>query len=223
MVSSTRSMPRVPGRTSASGRSVPALNRERATWPCTACSSRTRVRKAAARSSARTWATKTAVVNARLSTSTASTAKVRRVTSEENIPSCKVLKLVPHTPHGGDHARIAAGRLDFLAHMLHVDVDGAAEALEIVAPHLIEQLLAGKHLPGRTRQRQQQIKLFGTQLNCPAAHHHRAARRIDGQRHEAQRGGLLRLRRTVGAPLQRLHPRDQFLGLEGLGEIVVGA
>src|SRR5437763_13997124 len=209
-------MPRALGRMRASGRCVPALNRERTTWPCTACLSRTRVCKAVARSSERTWATKTAVVSARLSTSTARVARVRRVTSEENMPSCQVLKLVPHPPDGGDHTRMAAGHLDFLAHMLHVDVDGAAQALEIVAPHLIEQLLTGKHLPGRARQRQQQIKLFGTQLNRLATHHHRAARRIDGQRHEAQRGCLLRLRRTVGAPLQRLHPRDQLLGLEGL-------
>src|SRR5205085_925867 len=162
-------MPRALGRMRESGRCVPALNRERTTWPCTACLSRTSVLKAVVRSSERTWATKTAVVSARLSTSTARVARVRRVTSEENIPSCKVLKLVPHTPDGGDHARMAAGRLDFLAHMLHVDVDGAAEALEIVAPHLIEQLLAGKHLPERTRQRQQQIKLFGSQLKRPGS------------------------------------------------------
>src|SRR5919199_6582161 len=136
-------MPRALGRTSARGRCVPALNRERTTWPCTACLSRTRVCKAAARSSERTWATKTAVVSARLSTSTARVARVRRVTSEENIPSCQVLKLVPHAPDGGDHARIAAGCLDFLAHVLHVHVNGATEALEVVAPHFIEQLLAG--------------------------------------------------------------------------------
>src|ERR671939_305944 len=154
-------MPRALGRMRASGRCVAALSRERTTWPCTACLSRIRVCRAAVRSSERTWATKTAVVSARLSTSTARVARVRRVTSEENSPSCKVLKLVPYTPDGGDHGRIAAGRLDFLAHMLHVHVDGAAEALEIVAPHLIEQLLAGKHLPWRARQGQQQIELFG--------------------------------------------------------------
>src|SRR5579883_1774085 len=226
VVSKTRSRPRVRGLTRWRGCCCGALSREVSTLflAITArllCSRKVRT---APRPSLVDCTTKKAVVRPRLRSRTARTARVRRVTREERILSRNILKFVSYAPDRGDQARVAAGGADFLAHVLHVDIDRAAEALEVVAPDLVQKLFAAEHLTRRASQGQQQVEFLGTQFHGLAAGQHLAAGRVDGERREAQDAFLLLgRRRPPGPALQRLDPGDQFLGLEGLGQIIVGA
>ena len=101
---------------------------------------------------------------------------------------------------------------------LHVNVHQSRVGGVAVAPHLLEQLLARKNLPGRTRERGQQVELEGRQRNDATAAFHDVASDVD--REVLEREPLVGL--GVLTPTQAsAHARHQFLGLEGLGHVVV--
>ena len=59
--------------------------------------------------------------------------------------------------------------LDLGAQPLHVDVDQAGVGGVLVAPHLLEELIAGEDLPGGAGERDQQVELEGRQADLGLA------------------------------------------------------
>ena len=100
-----------------------------------------------------------------------------------------------------------------------MDVDEPGVSGMTVAPHLLEEFLAREHLPGRTRQGHQQIKFQRSQRNDAPLTLDDVAGNVDRQVLEGQ--ALIGLR-VLTAPQPRAHARHEFLGLEGLGNIIVG-
>ena len=77
---------------------------------------------------------------------------------------------VPHPTHGLDDA-VA----ELAAQVADVDVDDVGAGVEVVAPHVGEQLLAGQHLAGVAQEGLGQGELAGGEVDGAAA---RCARRV---------------------------------------------
>src|SRR5258708_37441718 len=56
------------------------------------------------------------------------------------------IELVPHAVHGQEELRVGGTRLDLLAQLGDVNVDGARQRRLVVAPDLVEQAVARDHL-----------------------------------------------------------------------------
>ena len=109
--------------------------------------------------------------------------------------------------------------LDLGAQPLDVHIDQPGIGGVLVAPHLFEELLASEHLPGSARQCDQQIELEGRQadLGLPAAN--LMAGDVDV---EVAGTHVLRVAAVGGAAQTGAHTGQQLLGLEGLGDVIVG-
>ena len=88
-----------------------------------------------------------------------------------------------------------------------------------VAPHLLKEFLTREHLPRRARQGHQQIEFQRSQRNDAPLTLDDVAGNVNRQVLEGQ--ALIGLR-ILTAPQARAHPSHEFLGLEGLGNIIVG-
>ena len=124
--------------------------------------------------------------------------------------------------------RVVAERL---AHAPDVDVDDPLVAVEVVAPDLLEELLAGEHPAGRLGERDEEVELEGGQGDRAAGGGDLAAALVDGQPVEAEDAVVAVLGRArpsasdrlLGAAQHRLDPGDDLAGAERLGDVVVGA
>src|ERR1700722_1310925 len=102
--------------------------------------------------------------------------------------------------HGHDHPRVSRIVLDLAPEVLHMRVDRALVAFELVAPHLVDQLKPGVDPSGHGRQGDQDAPLGGRELDGRAVHGHGAPRLVDDQRPSAVAGDArLRRRRTAAA------------------------
>src|SRR5215212_4811797 len=101
----------------------------------------------------------------------------------------------------------------------HEHLDRVRDRERVVAPDLVEQLLAGDHQPLVAHQVLEQLELALGQLDRALAAMHLVRVRVEGEVADAQRGHPARR----PAPQQRAQPREQLLALERLDEVVVGA
>src|SRR3954447_24974845 len=97
-----------------------------------------------------------------------------------NDPSA-LLEAVPHAAFGKDHLRVRRIRLQLLAEVTDVDVDGAVVAVLRVAEHVLEQFGAGEHAAGLAREREQDLELEERELDRVAVQLDGALGRIDAQ------------------------------------------
>src|SRR5579859_4908831 len=112
--------------------------------------------------------------------------------------------------------------LDLAAQVLHVRVDGALVALELIPADPVDQLEPGVHPARDGGQGTQDAPLGRGQVGRGAAHHDLAPRRVDEQGPVAvtDRAG----RGDRGAAAQDgLDPQDQLARAERLGDVVIGA
>ena len=125
---------------------------------------------------------------------------------------------VPDAVHGADDvgAELAAQRAD-------VRVDGARARRHVVAPHLLEQLFAGRHPTGPRREVHEQVELGRREVHELAVLTHAARRGIEldvaDRRRDRRRSPATR----AGATQDRVHARDELAGAERLRHVVVGA
>src|SRR5439155_3047199 len=86
-------------------------------------------------------------------------ATARRKRSDRTRSTSVLRDLVPHAPDGLDDLRLVRVALDLRAETLDVDVHEPRVAEVIVAPHLLEQLLAREDASGTRRERRQEPEL----------------------------------------------------------------
>src|SRR5665213_3610723 len=55
------------------------------------------------------------------------------------------LEFIAHAPHRVDPAGSPTRRGQLIAEMLHMHIHGAAKPLEVVAPYIVQQLLAAEY------------------------------------------------------------------------------
>lgn len=108
--------------------------------------------------------------------------------------------------------------LDLAAQSLDVNIDQPGVTGVPVAPHLLEEHLAGEHLPGLAGQGDEQVELERGDREPLVATGHRVAGDVDGEVADGEALGL----GLVVAPQAGPHPGDELLGLEGLDDVVVG-
>src|SRR6476659_2275844 len=108
--------------------------------------------------------------------------------------------------------------LDLRPQPLDVHVDQPRVGGVPVAPHLLEEHLAGEHLPGLAGQAHEQVELERRQRDRLAATGHHVAGDVDRQVADRER--------LRGRVLEAAHPRPdpghQLLRLERLDDVVVG-
>src|SRR4051812_28094473 len=140
-------------------------------------------------------------------------------------PSCTELTrsrwagLVAHPADRQHDLGLLRIALDLGAQPLHVDVDQPGVGRVPVAPHLLEEQLAGEHLARLAGQRDQQVELQRRELDGHAVAGHLVGGDVD--LHVAD-GEVLRLAGLAAAQLGP-HAGDQLDRLERLGHVVVGA
>ena len=121
-------------------------------------------------------------------------------------------------------ARCARRRPELAADRADVRVDGARARRHVVAPHLREQLLAGRDPTGARREVVDEVELDRREVHELAVDAHPARRR----RRARPRRSARRARRgdsadALGPAQQRVHPGDQLAHAERLRHVVVGA
>ncbi|KFB71161.1 MAG: hypothetical protein AW09_003720 [Candidatus Accumulibacter phosphatis] len=101
-----------------------------------------------------------------------------------------------------------------------MDVDRAVFDIDVIAPDVVEQLLARVDASGIGHQETQQPEFGRGQGDPPARNARFVADRVQLDRTSTQRA----LDKLWGAAAQyRLHARQQFLRAEGLDDVIVGA
>ena len=108
-----------------------------------------------------------------------------------------------------------------LAQVVDVDVDGARFAAEGVAPDEGEQLLAGHGDAFVLGEREEQVELFGAEVEGAVFEGGFASLTVERKGADLHFGaGALD---AVGAAQDGLDAGDELFGVEGLGEVVVSA
>ena len=100
-----------------------------------------------------------------------------------------------------------------------MNVHGAALAVEVVAPHLGDELFPGEYCAHVVQKRAEQFEFLERQLDFFAVNLHNVFGRIDIQLTDR----VFSCRNGVGAAQERFDPGDEFHRAEGLCEVVVGA
>lgn len=106
-----------------------------------------------------------------------------------------------------------------LRRIAHVHVDHVRSRVEVVAPHVAEQLFPRQHLPGMAQERLRQRKLPRRQIHRATIHFGLSRTQIQMQTTAGQHGQLrCAIRRQP-------HPdaSQQFFEPERLGHVIVGA
>src|SRR5262245_47537624 len=125
-----------------------------------------------------------------------------------------LIQAVAETADGVDHIDT-----EFLAQTSDEDFDGVRVAVEILIVEMLDQIRARHHLPLMVREKRQQ-PIFGRgQLDRIPADRHARTSRVDAQRSDFYVGR----RDARRAAQQRAQARQQLLGVERLGNIIVGA
>src|SRR3954452_6979249 len=99
------------------------------------------------------------------------------------------------------------------------DLDRVRDRERVIAPHLIEQLLAGDHQALVAHQVLEQLELALREVDLTAVARNLVRVRVEREIADAQRGHAARR----AAPEQRAHACEQLLAFERLDEVVVGA
>src|SRR3954471_16214592 len=94
------------------------------------------------------------------------------------------------------------------------DLDRVGDRERVVAPHLVEQLLAGDHEPLVAHQVLEQLELALGELDRAVSSRHLVRVGVQREIAHAQRGHAARR----PPPEQRAHAREELLALEGLDE-----
>ena len=127
--------------------------------------------------------------------------------------------LVAGAPHGQDEARLGRVFLDLGPQPLDRHVDEPRVAQEVVAPHLVEQGLAGEDLAGSARERRQQPELGVPERDLRPSAADRVPGLVDLERSQAERAAIP----AGNAPTQRDAQAGEKLGqLERLAHVIVG-
>ena len=111
-------------------------------------------------------------------------------------------------------------RLDLSAQVLDVGVDRALKGFQRVPADGGQQLGPAEHAPRLPRHRRQQLEFGRRQLDSPAGD-----RQGHGRHHEldvAHADQITRGLRGFAATEHRAYARDQLLGTERLGHVVIG-
>src|SRR5690606_23166917 len=120
---------------------------------------------------------------------------------------------VPHPADGLDQVRA-----QLLSEIADVDVDHVGARIEVVSPHVGQDLLAGEYLVRMAEQELGEAELPRRQLDLLVAHPGTPRTQIEC--HVAH----LQLELLPGPPIAQthLHPRQELLEAERLGHVVVG-
>ena len=112
------------------------------------------------------------------------------------------------------------GPVDLLAQVADVDVDDVRAVLVLVVPGVLEQLVAGEHLPGPPHERLRAARTPSPRARSPARP--RQTWRLAGSR---RRSPTLEHGRALARPAPRegSQARQQLRERERLGQVVVGA
>ena len=108
----------------------------------------------------------------------------------------------------------------FSRRRLDVDVHGTGSARVGVAPHVREQQIPRQDTALVLEQVLEQEELLGRQPDLTAVDQDDVPFDVHGERAVSQEPGGAG---PMGAPQQRAHARDHFVGAERLGDVVVGA
>src|SRR5437763_1433791 len=126
---------------------------------------------------------------------------------------------VTHAAHRVEQAGPAAG-LGLSPEVSHVHPEGVGGGAEVVAPHRLEDLRAGQHLPGMLEEQLQQQELGLGQIAGPVA----ALDLVGGRvQHQVGVDQDLAVGSLAGPAEQRPEPRLELLERERLDQVVVGA
>src|SRR3954470_12841743 len=135
-----------------------------------------------------------------------------------------VAEAVADAAHREDVLRLLGVRLELLAQVADVDVDGARVAIGRVAPHAREEHVAREHAPRARGERAQDLELHERGRHGRAMQGHRALGGVDAQVAHLERAvAVVAGPRHPGAPQRGLDPRAELAHGERLGDVVVGA
>src|SRR5689334_14245511 len=173
-----------------------------------------------------TWRLKSSDSRRVVSTPT-TTAKPHRITSvsaaeppasRQRIGTRLYAEYVARAADRMEEARLSTG-FELPSQVGDEDLDRVGDRERVVAPDLVEQLLARDHEPLVAHQVLEQLELALGELDPALAAEHLVGVRVERQVPHAQGGHPAR-----GAPAQqRAHAGEQLLALERLDEVVVGA
>ena len=120
---------------------------------------------------------------------------------------------VAHSADSHHNGRVLRIDLDLGAQALNVDIDQARVGGVLIAPHLLQKLLATENPPGLARQGHQELELQGCERNqlLPAVD------LVAGDVNIQVAGAHVLIDPAIGvAPQSSAHPGQQLLGLKGL-------
>src|SRR3984957_7143935 len=129
-------------------------------------------------------------------------------------------KLVSHTVHGAEVYRTGWVSLKFLPELENVVVDGAGGRIMLIAPHLIEQLVAGNDAIGILHQELKRFEFLSGEnhgLAVALDFYFLEVRRDAVEIDHVDAGG------AGGVPEGDAHSGQEFAGTERLGDVIVGA
>ena len=107
--------------------------------------------------------------------------------------------------------------LDLGPQTLHVDIDEPSVSRMTIAPHLLEEDLAGEHLTGAARKAHEKVKLERGERKHFSGSRNRVANDVDDNIADGQGSGPgIVVTANPGAD-----SGDEFLGLERLHDVVV--
>jgi hypothetical protein len=109
----------------------------------------------------------------------------------------------------------------FPAEMRHMNIHGARLAVKVEAPGFLQELLATENESAVLGQGEEQIKFLGAQVDRPRGEAHFPPGRIHRQVTELDRGRVRPL--PLPAPQDRFDARHQFVWVERLGQVIIGA
>src|SRR4051812_19887259 len=125
---------------------------------------------------------------------------------------------VPCAADRVEEARLTAG-FQLSSQVGHEDLDRVGDREGVIAPDLVEQLLAADHQPLVAHQVLEQLELALREIDLPVATRDLVRIRVQRQVTHPQRGHPARW----AAPQQGPQAGEQLLALERLDQIVVGA
>jgi len=143
-----------------------------------------------------------------------------RVTRARRLPGSRGLKVAAPSPrpHGVQDAGLC-GRLELAPQVADEDVDDVRLDIGRVAPHEVEELVAGEHLPGMTGEGLQQLELPESQAEIAARARGDVPPGVDDKLSRGDRAGEI----GAAAAQQRVETGEELLQRERLDEVVVAA
>src|SRR5947209_8258969 len=134
------------------------------------------------------------------------------------------LQPITHTPDGFDKSWMGGVVVELGPKPADVDINRAAIAVEIIAPHVLEELFAREDHARPPRQLDQEIVFLGPERDRLAIELDLSLGGVDGESAEVKQG-----RRLIGGggsartAQDGLDARDQLARHERLGDIIVGS